>query len=129
MQYKYKWNKEGKLFSQGEWLSFSHSHFLSEKDETKPEEAYIYLLIDNWQKHLHESTILLSDKEEEDFWIVKSNVTDASMRSQQKGKEPIDLLIGCTYCHHIHATEADGFPSGLTVLKECRKVFSRRILK
>jgi len=127
MKYKYSWNLQSEPFSKEEWL-----HISTKND---PDEANIYIHMNIWQNHLQNGTIVLSDTEEISFWEVKSASLDESILRQQKGKDSPGLLIGCTYCHHLHITEGDGFPSMhlsndhfVKATKECIQNFNRRQL-
>lgn len=132
MQYKYAWDENGKKFSKWEWIAVASPHL---QENNAPEEASILRTLEMWEKHLRTSTIVLSDAESPNFWEAKSLSISQSILDQNKGKEPCDFLIGCTYCHHIHVTEADGFPSSHfqnnlihKASKECIVTFNKRII-
>jgi hypothetical protein len=127
MKYKYAHNFAGIEFTKEEWL-----HISTKND---PDETNIHIHINMWQNHLQNGTIVLSDVEEISFWDIKSLALDESILRQQKGKDSPGLLIGCTYCHNLHVTEGDGFPSMhlngdhfAKATKECIQHFNRRQL-
>ncbi len=131
-KYKYKWDKNGKIFVKNEWISIVLPQ-MSEKNG--PEESHIHFLIDLWQKHLKTGTIVLSEIEDENFWQNLKNSIDLSIKEQQKGKSSIDVFLGCIYCHEIHVCEGDGLPSSTIsnnicekASKPCVQSFSRRQL-
>ncbi|SRR6266567_2294137 len=132
-QYKYTWNNGGEPFSKWEWFAIARRKFHTINE---PEESTIFRVQHQWEKHLKFGTIILSSTKEENFWEITSKNIDENIKEQQKGKEPIVFLLGCTYCHKIHACEGDGFPSFYIsnshiskATKQCFQGFNRRILK
>ncbi len=128
MTYKYAWDISGKPFSKWDWLALANPRF-QQIDE--PQEATIYRVMQAWEMHLQNGTIVLSEELNTNFWEAKSTFLNESILAQQKGKEAPSFLIGCTYCHNVHITEGDGFPSmhlGNKASKECVQHFNRREL-